>query len=169
MDSPQDNNQKGGDKMIKDKSVEPDCLADNENLGNCTDERRRHRRFNVENLEVNCDMPSASRVKVMNISSGGALVMADRATNIGKDYMLKIGYKNKSVFVKATAVWVLLADSVKEANGDITPLYIAGMIFVDVIKGDIPEIIRLLESNVQGTIYDAFMGSLQGNAYNRES
>ncbi|HZV47698.1 MAG TPA: hypothetical protein VFG06_10195, partial [Thermodesulfovibrionales bacterium] len=70
---------------------------------------------------------------------------------------------------KATAVWVLLADSVKEANGDITPLYIAGMKFVDVIKGEIPAIIRLLESNVQGTIYDAFMGSLQGNAYNRES
>jgi len=59
-----------------------------------------------------------------------------------------------------------LADSVKEANGDITPLYIAGMQFIDVIKGEIPEIIKLLEANVEGTMYDAFMGSLQGNTYN---
>jgi hypothetical protein len=166
MDSPQDNNQKGGDRMIKDKSDEPVCLSENESLGNCTNERRRHRRLNVEHMEVNCDMPSASRVKVMNIGSGGALVMADRVINIGKDYALKIGYKDKSVFVKATTVWALLADSVKEANGDIIPLYIAGMKFVDVIKGEIPEIIRLLEANVQGNMYDAFMGSLQGNSHN---
>ena len=54
----------------------------------------------------------------------------------------------------------------KEANGDITPLYIAGMQFIDVIKGEIPEIIKLLEANVEGTMYDAFMGSLQGNTCN---
>jgi hypothetical protein len=152
--------------MIKDNSVESVYHADNENSGNGTNESRQHRRFNVENMGVDCDMPSASRVKVMNISSGGALVMADKLINIGKSYALKIGYKNKSVFVKATAVWALLADSVKEANGDITPLYIAGMQFIDVIKGEIPEIIKLLEANVEGTMYDAFMGSLQGNTYN---
>jgi hypothetical protein len=152
--------------MMRDKSVEPVCGSEKENLGNGMNERRRHRRFNVEHLEVNCDMPSASRVKVMNISCGGALVMADRAINIGKNYALKIGYKDKSVFVKATAVWALLADSVKEANGDIIPLYIAGMKFVDVIKGEIPEIIRLLETNMQGNMYDAIIGNLQRNSYN---
>jgi len=166
MDSPQDNSQKEGDNMLKSKSVEPVCWSEKENLGNGMDEKRRHRRFNVEHLKVDCDMPSASRVKVMNISCGGALVMADRVITIGKNYALKIGYKEKSVFVKATAVWALLADSVKEANGDIIPLYIAGMHFVDVIKGEMLEIISLLEANVQGNMYDAFMGSLQGNSYN---
>ena len=152
--------------MINDKSVAPVGRSEDENLGNDTNERRRHRRINVKHLDVNCAMPSASRVKVMNISCGGALVMADRVIHIGKNYALKIGYKSKSVFVKATAVWALLADSVKEANGDIIPLYIAGMKFVDVIKGEIPEMIRLLEANVQGNMYDAFIGSLQGNSYN---
>jgi hypothetical protein len=166
MDSLPNNNQREEDKMIKDKSDEAVCLSENENLGNCTNERRRHKRCNVEHMGVACDMPSANRVKVMNISSGGALVMADRVINIGKDYALKIGYKDKSIFVKATAVWALLADSVKEANGDIIPLYIAGMHFVDVIKGEMPEIINLLEANVQGNMYGAFMGSLQGNSYN---
>jgi len=152
--------------MIQDNSVGSVCHADNENSGNGTNERRQHRRFNVENMGVDCDMPSASRVKVMNISSGGVLVMADKLINIGKSYALKIGYKDKLLFVKANAVWALLADCVKQDNGDVIPLYIAGMQFIDVIKGEIPEIIRLLKANVEGTMYDAFMGSLQGNAYN---
>jgi len=152
--------------MIKDNSVESVYRADNENSGNGTNERRQCRRFTVENMGVDCDMPSASRVKVMNISSGGALVMADKSINIGKSYALKIGYKDKSVFVKANAVWALLTDCVKESNGDITPLFIAGMQFIDVIKGEIPEIIKLLEANVEGSMYDDFVGSLQGNTYN---
>jgi hypothetical protein len=164
--SHRNNNQKEGDKMIQDNSSESVCRADDEYSENGMNEKRQHRRFNVENMEVDCDIPSASRVKVMNISSGGALVMVDKFINIGKSYALKIGYKDKSVFVKALVVWALLADSVKEANGDITPLFIAGMQFIDVIKGEIPEIIRLLEANVEGTMYDAFMGSLQGNTYN---
>jgi len=36
--------------MIKDDSVEPVCRADNENSKNGTNERKQHRRFNVENL-----------------------------------------------------------------------------------------------------------------------
>ena len=147
--------------MLRDDKVESVGLKDNENLEN-GNERRQHRRFNVEDMGVDCDIPSATRVKVINISSGGALVMADKLINIGKSYALKIGYKNKSVFVKATAVWALLADSVKEANGDITPLYIAGMQFVELIKGEIAEIIRLLEAHVEGNMHDAFMGRLQG-------
>jgi hypothetical protein len=51
--------------MMKDNIVEPVCWSENENLGKGMNERRRHRRFNIEHLEVNCDMPSASRVKVM--------------------------------------------------------------------------------------------------------
>ena len=152
--------------MIRDNSVESVCHADNENSGNGTNERRQHTRLNVANMGVGCDMPSASRVKVMNISSRGALVMADKLINIGKSYALKIGYKDKSVFVKANVVWALLADCVKQDNGDVIPLYIAGMQFMDVIKGEIPEIIKLLEANVEGTMYNAFMGSLQGNAHN---
>jgi hypothetical protein len=151
--------------MIKDDKSESVCSMDNETLVNGRKERRQHKRIVVENMGVDCDMPSASRVKVINISGGGALVMADRVINIGKTYALKIGFKNRTVFVKATAIWALLADSVKEPNGDTIPLYIAGMKFVDVIRGDIQEIIKLLDSHVDGNMYDAFIGNLQGNAY----
>jgi len=152
--------------MIHDYSVETVCRIDNENVEKGMTERRQHRRFYVENMGVDCDMPSASRVKLMNIGSGGALVMADKLINIGKSYALKIGYKDKLLFVKANAVWALLADCEKQDNGDVIPIYIAGMQFRDVIKGEILEIIRLLEAHTEGTVSDDFMGSLQGNSYN---
>jgi len=152
--------------MIKDDKVESVCRVDDENLGSVTKERRQQKRIGLENMGVDSDMPSASRVKVMNISSGGALVMADRVINTGRNYALKIRYKNKSVFVKATAVWALSPGCVREPKGDIIPLYIAGMKFVELIKGEIAEIIRLLEAHVEGNMHDAFIESLQRNSYN---
>ena len=151
--------------MTRDDKVESVCRVHNENLGSVTQERRQQKRIDLENMLVDCDMPSASQVKVMNISSGGALVMADRVINTGKNYALKIGYKNSSIFVKATAVWALSPDCVREPNGNIIPRYIAGMKFVEFVKGEITEIIRLLEAHMNGNMYDAFMGSLQGNSY----
>ena len=152
-------------KMIKEQDVETVCCAENENLGSVTKERRWQKRIGLENMGVDCDMPASSWVKVMNISSGGALVMADRAMNAGKHYALKIGYKNRSVFVKATAVWALSPDCVREPNGDIIPRYIAGMKFVDVIKGEVNDIIQLLEADAGNTAPGAFQGILQGNSY----
>jgi len=149
--------------MIHDYSVETVCRIDNENVEKGMTERRQHRRFYVENMGVDCDMPSASRVKLMNIGSGGALVMADKLINIGKSYALKIGYKDKLLFVKANAVWALLADCEKQDNGDVIPLFIAGMQFVNVIKGELPEILGLLAADMDNNMHDAFMGSLQGN------
>lgn len=149
--------------MIQDNNVESVYCADNENWKSDIDERRLSRRINVENFEIVCDMPSATRVKVMNISEGGTLVMADKLINIGKSYALKIEYKGKLLFVKAEAVWALLADCMKQDNGDVIPLFIAGMRFVHVIRGEIPELLKLLATDTEKSLHDAFMGSLQGS------
>jgi hypothetical protein len=37
---------------------------------------------------------------------------------------------------------------------------------IDVIRVEMPEMISLLEAQAHGRIHDAFLGSLQGNAYN---
>jgi len=166
MNMQQDNNQQGGNQMIQDNNLESVCRAEDENLDNGKNERRQHKRFNVEGMPIDCDMASASLVKIMNISSSGVLVMADKLINIGKSYALKIGYKDKVLLVKAIAVRALLVDCVKEANGDIVPIYIAGMQFGDVLRGEVREIIRLLETDSENTIPDAFQGSLQGNSFN---
>jgi Tfp pilus assembly protein PilZ len=116
-------------------------------------ERRLYKRIKVENLEVNSEMPSATYVKIIDISKSGVFVKADRKLDIGKKYALKIEYENKVVFVKAAVAWSLLEDNAEDANGNIVPIYIAGMQFANVLKGEITEIISLIEIDINTRSY----------------
>jgi len=129
------------------------CEGTSENLGNTIQEKRQRKRVNTEDMEVNCEIPLATYVKIINISETGILVKADRKLDIGKKYALKIEYENKVLFVKAAVVWSLLEDNVEDANGNIIPIYIAGMQFTDVLKGDITEIISLIEIYINTSCY----------------
>ena len=86
--------------------------------------------------------------------------MADRELNVGKKYSLKIGYKDKVLIVKTIAKWASLVEPVEDADGKVIPVCMAGMQFTDIVKGDIREIISLLEADIQVNMYDASMESL---------
>ena len=125
----------------------------NRDLKNTAQERRQHRRLKVDDMKVNCEMPSATDVKIIDISKSGVFVKADRKLDIGNKYALKIGYENEVLFVKAVVVWSLLADNEKEANGSIIPIYIAGMQFTDVLKGEIKDVLSLIEIDINTSCY----------------
>jgi Tfp pilus assembly protein PilZ len=120
----------------------------NNDLRKTVQERRQHKRFKVEHMNVNSEMPSATDVKIMDISKSGVFVKADKKLNIGKTYALKIAYENKVLFVKATVVWSLLADNAENTHGSIIPVYIAGMQFTDVLQGEIADIISIIETHI---------------------
>ncbi len=124
------------------------CEAANKDPRNTIQERRQYKRMKVEHMEVNSEMPSATYVKIIDISKNGVFVKADRKLDIGKKYSLKIEYENKVLFVKAVVVWSLLEDNVEDAAGNIIPIYIAGMQFTDVLKGKITEIISMIEIDI---------------------
>lgn len=92
-------------------------------------ERRKHKRLQTDHLSVMSEMPSASEVKVMNLSMSGILIKADRRLDIGKTYVLKIGYQEKKVFAKTRVAWSLLIAGTGDTQGNVTPLYVAGMQF----------------------------------------
>jgi len=112
-------------------------------------ERRQHKRLTVEHVKVNGEIPLASDVKIMDLSMNGILVKADRRLNIGNKYSLKIGYKGKGLLVKATVMRCLLVESVKDADGNVKPIYLAGMQFTDVSNEKIEEIINFIEADTQ--------------------
>jgi hypothetical protein len=129
------------------------CEIVNKNTENTIQERRRYKRVKVEHMEVNSEMPSATNVKIIDISKNGVFVKADRKLDIGKKYPLKIEYENKVLFVKAVVVWSLLKDNVQYADGNITPIFIAGMQFTDVLQGQITEITSMIESDITKSFY----------------
>jgi Tfp pilus assembly protein PilZ len=129
------------------------CEVANNDPRNTIQERRQYKRIKVEHMGVNSEMPSATYVKIIDISKSGIFVKADRKLDIGKKYSLKIEYENKVLFVKAVVVWSLLEDNVEDANGNIIPIYIAGMQFTDVLKGKITEIISMIEIDINTSSY----------------
>lgn len=111
-------------------------------------ERRKHERLQIEHLKVISEMPSASEVKIINISMSGILIKADRRLDIGKTYILKIGYKEYMVFVKTTVAWSFLLAGTEDVHGNITPFYIAGMQFTNSPDEKLQELFRVINLDV---------------------
>ncbi|MDQ7786168.1 MAG: PilZ domain-containing protein [Thermodesulfovibrionales bacterium] len=131
-------------------------------------ERRRCKRLQIEHLKVMSEMPSASKVKVINISMSGILLKADRRLDIGKTYVLKIGYKEKMVFVKTIVAWSLLVAGTGDAYGNITPFYIAGMQFMKNADEKLEELVNAINLDVpadptQTNTLSTFHGDQQHN------
>jgi curved DNA-binding protein CbpA len=112
-------------------------------------EKRRHKRFELGNMNVGGEMPASGVVKVINMSMSGALLKADRRLDIGNKYALKLEYKKNVVFAKAVVIWSLLAEGVRDAVGKTRPVYLAGMQFTDVTRGNLEEIVECIESDVR--------------------
>lgn len=102
--------------------------------------RRKHERFHAEILEIKGKMLLAKHVKILDISTGGISLKADRRLNIGHEYSLKIEGKGKNFQVKGTVVWSLLGESMETLGGEVVPVYKAGMKFTDVSESTYHEI-----------------------------
>ena len=124
------------------------CAVTEVNTQNTIPERRRFKRVKVEHMKVNGDMPSASYIKIMDISKNGVFVKTDRKLDIGKKYALKIEYENNALFAKAAVIWSLSDNNREDADQSFSPIFFAGMQFTDFLKGEIADIMSLIEMDL---------------------
>lgn len=85
------------------------------------EERRRHKRFSVDILEISGKMVLARYVKILDISIGGVSFKADRRLHIGHEYTLKILGKGKELSVKGIVMRSLLSESVGDSRRQCCP------------------------------------------------
>ncbi len=109
--------------------------------------KRKHTRFAVEKKEINGRMIFAAEVEVRNISISGVAIRTDRRLSIGNSYVLRLQDRDKIIRVKGTVVWSSLTGSTKNPNGDLVPIYTAGMRFTDVLNERVTEIINFIEGH----------------------
>jgi len=127
------------------------CDTEKINTSHTIPERRRYKRVKVEHMEVICDMPSTSYMKILDISKNGVFVKTDRKLDIGKKYALKIGYGNNVLLAKAAVVWSLSDDNGELTGARLHPIHFAGMKFTDFLKGEIAEIMSLIEIDLEAS------------------
>ncbi|MDA8084312.1 MAG: PilZ domain-containing protein [Nitrospiraceae bacterium] len=114
------------------------------------DEKRLHKRFVVEGMELDGNMMFATEVTVLNISISGLSVSADRRMDIGREYTIKLRDHHAAIAVKALVVWSSLTGSREGPQGESVPVYSAGMKFTDVMTQHIAALIGYMEDQIGG-------------------
>ena len=109
-------------------------------------DKRKYKRFKLNDREVNGKMVLATEVKVIDISISGISLKANRRLNIGSDYTLKLE-GSKTVSLKGTVVWCSLTETRKGSQGEMIPIYSAGMQFKDMSAERKTELQYLIESH----------------------
>ena len=93
-------------------------------------DKRRYTRLNIENLnmnDINGKMPLANYIKIIDMSLDGLSFETDRILNIGEEYILHLGYEEKTASVKGYITWSTLKHSERTHKGDAGNIYKSGM------------------------------------------
>lgn len=107
-------------------------------------DRRQHKRYEVDVMEINGTMVLAKSAKILNISIGGVCLQTEKRPNVGSQYTLRIEGKGKVLTVKDTVAWALLSESSADSGGNVVPLYKVGMKFIDVSNKKINKIVNFI-------------------------
>ena len=109
-------------------------------------DKRKYKRFKLNDREVNGKMVLATEVKVVDISISGISLKANRRLNIGSDYTLKLE-GSKTISLRGTVVWCSLIETRKGTQGEMIPIYSAGMQFKDMSTERMTELQYFIESH----------------------
>ena len=107
--------------------------------------KRRHKRFKVDFTEMNGKMILAQNIEIIDISLGGVALKTDSRLNVGKEYLLKLGYKGKRIDVKGVIVRCELSNIEERNDGESVSIYSAGVMFQGTPSNAIADFIRSVE------------------------
>ncbi len=108
-------------------------------------EKRRHTRFSLDSVKINGKMILADKFEIIDISAGGMALKTDRLLNIGKEYVIRLGSKQKSIDVKARVVRCELSTIERGSDEEGITIYTAAVMFQDVSQQAITEFINSSE------------------------
>lgn len=107
-------------------------------------DKRQFKRYSLNVLEINGKMSLTDKVKILDISEGGVSLKADRRLNIGKEYLLKLQEKGKTLDVKGTVVRSELSGTEESSKGEMVSIYKAGLIFKEGFAEKISDFLKPL-------------------------
>lgn len=111
-------------------------------------EKRKHKRFIVEGLDIQCKMMFAAEVGLLNISLGGVALTVDKKLNIGSEYTLNIDSEDGTIAIKGVIVWEKMAGLKENEHREMVPRYEVGMRFKSVFSDKGAELIDFIDSNI---------------------
>lgn len=89
--------------------------------------KRRHKRYRPDSMEINGRMSLVDKVKIIDISLSGASLKLDKKLELGKTYMIRLGDRKKEFDMKGVIVRSEVCGIGEKADGK--AVYAAGMMF----------------------------------------
>lgn len=110
---------------------------------------RRHKRYRLDVTAVDGQISLSDKVEILDISLGGVALKVDRRLNIGKEYLLKLREKGKTLEVKCIVARAELSGIEPRARGESVSIYTAGMVFKEGSTARIAEFLKPIEQHKQ--------------------
>jgi hypothetical protein len=110
-----------------------------------TYDKRRHKRFRSDLMELYGKMILAQKVEIIDISLSGAALKTDRKLNIGREYPLRLVWKGKTLDVWGVVVRSELIESEEGDSGKNVSKYESGVMFKDASSNTIADFINSIE------------------------
>jgi c-di-GMP-binding flagellar brake protein YcgR len=109
-------------------------------------DKRRYKRFTLNDLEVNGRMIAATEMKVVDISISGISLKVNRRLNIGSEYSLKLE-GGTSVSLRGIVVWCSLIETRKISDREMMTIYSAGLQFKNMSAEKTTELLNFIEAH----------------------
>lgn len=110
-------------------------------------DRRQHKRYSLDLIDINGKMSLTDKVEVIDISLSGVALKADRRLNIGKEYAIKLQKRGATLEVKGIVVRSELSGMEERGHGEQASIYTAGMVFKSGFMDKIAAFLKPLEQN----------------------
>lgn len=108
---------------------------------------RKHERLSSKGLDIHCKVHFTTDIDLLNISNSGALISLVKPLHIGQKYTLHIRHDEKEISLTGVVVWERLVGSKTIEDGEIVPLYKAGIKFDSILTKKGTELISFIETS----------------------
>lgn len=106
-------------------------------------ENRKFKRYEVDS--VHGKMTYLSDINILNISVDGAAIATTQRLSIDREYALNLHYENSSLKLRGKVVWSVLTSSKTLKNGEVWPVYKAGLKFTNVLTDEAADLIAYIK------------------------
>ncbi len=109
-----------------------------------SEEKRRYKRFRTDG-EVSGRMVLVKIIEIIDISLGGIAFKTDRKLNFGREYLVKLEWKEKRLAVQGNVVSSELIGIESDEKGEGVAIYRVGLMFKDPSSSAISDFINSIE------------------------
>lgn len=128
--------------------------------------KRRHRRFSVDVMDITGKAVFATEVLIHDISITGVSLITGRKLDMGTEYSLRILDNDLDLAIPGTVIWRAVNESAGARAEHAHLKYTAGMQFAGLQQETMASLIRFIESNIQEKLTQVKVHEMSGLRYN---